>query len=377
VLEDARLRIVQEGEAGRIQACGLTVEGWPVSPLPAGWRGAIDRDADLSCEVTNVELRLDDLIAADLLPAVAERGRWPAPMALAYMTEGVPLEWKEWLHWRADRGLSEMGPSIEQAGIDLASAIGADQVLAWGRLTPQGPMEQIPSSDLRIPGFVWVVRPDGDLGTNPPGKLAVFRGRPWYGIEVDPDGVKRAFLKPLPGGRWMLYEAEQFYTEGGSEPAVRAEESTPPKPAPPVEPPSEPKQPAPAKKRTRPRGPKPGTVKRYDSADRKLFNEVDRLMSEERLSRTAATLRLAENRQVAGTGTATATSRARRLAKLHKKERSRARRPAKPFKKERSRARRPAKLHKKERSRARRPAKLHKKERSRARRPAKPFKKER
>jgi hypothetical protein len=105
-------------------------------------------------------------------------------MALAYRVEGVPFEWKEWLHWRADRGLSEMGLPIEQAGIDLASAIGADQVLAWGRLTPQGPMKQIPGSDLRIPGFAWVVRPDGDLETNPPSRLAVFRGRRWYGIEV-------------------------------------------------------------------------------------------------------------------------------------------------------------------------------------------------
>ena len=67
-------------------------------------------------------------------------------------------------------------------------------------------MEQIPGSDLRIPGFTWVVRPDGDLGTSPPGRLAVFLGAPrgpaeperrrWYGIEVDAAALRRACPRP-------------------------------------------------------------------------------------------------------------------------------------------------------------------------------------
>lgn len=77
--------------------------------------------------------------------------------------------------------------------------------------------------------------------------------------------------------------------------------------------------PAPAEKRTRSRGPKPDTVKRYAAADRKLFGEIDRLMSEENLTLTAATQKLAEAARVDGTGIP--TSRARRLAKLFKKER--------------------------------------------------------
>jgi hypothetical protein len=220
--EDAKLRILREAEARGIKACGLTADGWPVSPLRAAWRAAIDWDlGQLSCEVTNVELRLDDLIAAGLLPAAAaaEGGRWPAATALAYRVEGVPFEWKEWLHWRLNRGLSEMGPLIKPAGIDIARAIAADQVLAWGRLSPHGPMEQISGSDLRVPGFVWVVQPDGDLGADPPHRLVAFQGRRWKGIEVDLGGFKRAFPKPLSDRRSILHEAEQLYTEGGAKPA--------------------------------------------------------------------------------------------------------------------------------------------------------------
>src|SRR5262245_10806411 len=72
-VEDARLRIIQEAEAGRIKACGLTVEGWPMSRLPAAWHGG-------NCD-DDVDLRLDALIAADLLPALAEQARVPAPLA--------------------------------------------------------------------------------------------------------------------------------------------------------------------------------------------------------------------------------------------------------------------------------------------------------
>jgi hypothetical protein len=50
-----------------------------------------------------------------------------------------------------------------------------------------------------------------------------FQGRRWKGIEVDPDGFKRAFPKPLSDGRSILHEAEQLYTEGGAKPAEVAE----------------------------------------------------------------------------------------------------------------------------------------------------------
>ena len=190
-----------------------------MSPLPAAWR-EVDWDAD-------VDLRLDGLIVADLLPASAERAEWPAVLALAYIIEGMPLEWKEWT--------ADMVRQAERTGIDLGEAIGADQVLAWGRLTPQGPMEQIPGSDLRIPGFVWVVRPDGELGTSPPGRLAVFQGRRWYGIEAGSATFRQAFPKPLRVERRMLVEAEQLYAESWPEPATRAEELMP-EPAQAIEP---------------------------------------------------------------------------------------------------------------------------------------------
>jgi hypothetical protein len=62
-------------------------------------------------------------------------------------------------------------------------------------------------------------------------------------------------------------------------------------------------------------GPEPGTLRRYDAADRKLFPELERIMAEEKKSRTAAALALVD--QIAGAGTP--QSRAKRLAALHKR----------------------------------------------------------
>jgi hypothetical protein len=64
------------------------------------------------------------------------------------------------------------------------------------------------------------------------------------------------------------------------------------------------------------RGPKPGTVRRYDDADCRLFCEIKRLMREEQLTITAACQRIAEAGGVAGTGTP--KSRAARLAGVYR-----------------------------------------------------------
>ena len=66
-------------------------------------------------------------------------------------------------------------------------------------------------------------------------------------------------------------------------------------------------------------GPKPGTLRRYEAADRALFPEVERIMAEKQMSRTAAALDLALADRVAGVGTP--HSRATRLAALHKRDR--------------------------------------------------------
>jgi hypothetical protein len=72
----AKARILHESCAGRIKARGSTVEGWPVSPLPAAWRGALDwtagslKPSSFSREITyEIELDPDGLAAADLLSA--------------------------------------------------------------------------------------------------------------------------------------------------------------------------------------------------------------------------------------------------------------------------------------------------------------------
>jgi len=66
------------------------------------------------------------------------------------------------------------------------------------------------------------------------------------------------------------------------------------------------------------RGPRPGTVDRYRDSDRALYREVERLMQDEHLSCTAAAMKLAEARRVAGIGSA--ESRARRLAQRFARE---------------------------------------------------------
>jgi len=66
------------------------------------------------------------------------------------------------------------------------------------------------------------------------------------------------------------------------------------------------------------RGPVPGQVDRYGESDRALFPELERLMREERLSRTAAAKKLGEAGRIEGVGSA--ESRAMRLATRHGRE---------------------------------------------------------
>src|SRR5262245_34355134 len=134
--EAAELRIVGAAQADRIKAEGLTVEGWPVSPLPTAWDGTPDlTDAALrpptkplatSYEIKSLKLCLIDLIAAGLLPTPAEKPWWSAAEAIAYLVKGVPLPWPSWL------GAGASPAEIEQAEIDLGELIGA-RVPAQGR----------------------------------------------------------------------------------------------------------------------------------------------------------------------------------------------------------------------------------------------------
>jgi hypothetical protein len=123
--EAAELQIVGEGKVGRMKAWGLTVEGWPVSPLPAAWHGTIDlagatiKPPEVSYVITNLRLCFIDLVAAGSLPAPAEKARWSAEEAIAYLVKGVPLPWGAW------QGASASPAEIEQAEIDLGELIGA------------------------------------------------------------------------------------------------------------------------------------------------------------------------------------------------------------------------------------------------------------
>jgi hypothetical protein len=141
------LRIVGEGKGGRIKTCGV-IETRPVSSLPAAWNGTVDlagatmKPPEASYEIANLELCYIDLIATGLLPAPAERARWPAAEVVAYLVKGVPLPWAAW---------QEAGASpaeIEQAKIDLAQA-SSEGVPAWGLDPLDGMRRRIPSDDFR------------------------------------------------------------------------------------------------------------------------------------------------------------------------------------------------------------------------------------
>src|SRR5215471_6888911 len=131
--ENARLRIVRKAKARPVRAHGRTAEewsvGWSVSPVSAvGY--AIDLDTDalgpphFSGEIINdVKLCIDDMIAANLLPAPGrsegsvEQAWWPAVEAAAYIIKGAPIEWEDWvlgMHRETARSETKLSEAIRE-----------------------------------------------------------------------------------------------------------------------------------------------------------------------------------------------------------------------------------------------------------------------
>ena len=207
---NARLRIVRKAKARPVRAHGRTAEGWSVgwSVSPVSVAGyAIDLDSGalgpphFSGEVINdVKLCIEDMIAADLLPAPGrpegpvERAWWPAVEAAAYIIKGAPIEWEDWvlgMHREAARSEIKLSEAIREG------------LPARGRKKPGDPMEPIPASDLR-PDMVEtkglpvnllyppevVVRIDGTVGSH----LHI------EGITLAPPGARSRSTR-LPSGR--------------------------------------------------------------------------------------------------------------------------------------------------------------------------------
>jgi hypothetical protein len=126
--ENARLRIVRKAKARPVRAHGQTAGGWAVgwSVSPVSVAGyAIDLDSGalgpphFSGEVINeVKLCIDDMMAADLLPASGgpegpvERAWWPAVEAAAYI-----IEWEDWgpgMHREAARSEIKLSEAIRE-----------------------------------------------------------------------------------------------------------------------------------------------------------------------------------------------------------------------------------------------------------------------
>jgi hypothetical protein len=192
--DDAELRIVEKGKGGLIRACGLTVEGWPTSPLPAAWRRGIDWDAGSlpSCGIANITLRHDDLIAEDLLPGRSEvRNGWLAAQTLA------------WIIRREAVWTPEMGKEIRSAQLRLSEAIAARRINLWGR-RPGSPQREPISNDLfSLSKYKVIVTLDGKLSTEPLHKRHRFeadfeKDSGWHDIIFAEDEIRCEWL---PAGR--------------------------------------------------------------------------------------------------------------------------------------------------------------------------------
>jgi hypothetical protein len=171
------LGVGREG-SGWIMSRGETPEGWPVTPLPATWRGGvIDWDAGLlkppqrapkdftwlpSNITKNVKICLEDLVAWGLLPKgkEAELARWSAAMAIAWLTCGKPLELWAWP--------AGMAGKIKPAQLKLRRLHATGQVRAWGkRSETQESPEQLPDDLFRATKYTFLVGPHGDLVVDP------------------------------------------------------------------------------------------------------------------------------------------------------------------------------------------------------------------
>ena len=193
----------------------MTFEGWPgVAASRHLARDRLGRRIAASCEITNIELCLDDLIAADLLPAPAERAEWAAEL-------GTRVHHRGRCRSSGKSGPLSMGTEIERAGIDARrSNWRVDQGAGVGQTEPsKGRWSRYPVAIFAFRGLYGSYVPMVNWGPALRARLAVFQGRRWYGIEVDSATVRQAFPKPLRVERRMLDEAEQLYAEGGSEPA--------------------------------------------------------------------------------------------------------------------------------------------------------------
>ena len=237
--ENAGYEIVRYVRARRITR-GRTAEGWLVSLFPAAWREGADLDA------ANLELALDELIAANLLPVPgesegpAERVSQPADRAVAYLIRGHLVEWADWT--------SEMIRETERAEIKLGEQIRDGLLSAEGQKSLQAPIEQIPRNAFRsemvamkaLPvnplGLPKVaVRVDGTVGVSPRHRLPDYTGHPWCMIEVDWAGLKPLRARAEAEPELAPPQAEAQYpavTPAVEHPAQKAPRRGRPSPAP-------------------------------------------------------------------------------------------------------------------------------------------------
>ena len=206
--EAAERQIASEGKSGRVKARGV-IEDRPVSPLPAAWNGTISlggatmKPPEASYEIAKLELCFIDLIATGLLPAPAEKARWSAAEAIAYLVKGVPLPWDAW-QWA---GASP--PEIEHAEIDLGEAILAG-VPAWGGHPLERRRRRIPSDHFRdemienkaLPVSAArqpkvVVDCTGCVTTAARQRSADYQGPRWEAVEVDAAALRQVRPRPL------------------------------------------------------------------------------------------------------------------------------------------------------------------------------------
>src|SRR5512144_70400 len=99
--------------------------------------------------------------------------RWSAAEALSWIICKEALGLRQWT--------SELGPAIKDAQQELAAAIAVGRVQAWGRPSPHGLLEEVPSDPFRISGLSVVVGVYGEITSLLPHKP--YNGPKWQSLE--------------------------------------------------------------------------------------------------------------------------------------------------------------------------------------------------
>jgi hypothetical protein len=110
--------------------------------------------------------------------------RWSAAETLSWIIRRQPRKLKDWT--------PDMGPKIESAQRELASAIAEDRVHARGRNCDNlhGPFEPVSADEFSLEDTKIAVGVHGDIITLPRHKNQFYKGDRWRQIQFDSEEIQ-------------------------------------------------------------------------------------------------------------------------------------------------------------------------------------------